>query len=90
MQCSLRKFAATVVFATGSLLVSESISLAQEVNPDQDPKPAPLLPKAEKDAAPVHTLLSTEEQAEQEPPYKPITLKQKYEYSQIGRASCRE
>lgn len=81
MQCSLRKFAATVVFATGLLLTSGAISLAQEVKPDQDFKPAQQEPKSEKDAAPVHTLLSTDEQAEQEPPYKPITLKQKYEYS---------
>ena len=82
MQCSLRKFAATVVFTTGSLLMTGAISLAQEVKPDQDLKPALPEVKSEKDAAPVHTLLSPEEATDQIPPvYKPITLKQKYEYS---------
>jgi hypothetical protein len=44
------------------------------VPPEQDLKPA-------QDIAPVQTLLNPEAQADQEPAYKPITLKQKYIYS---------
>jgi hypothetical protein len=68
VQCALRKFAAPVVFTTGLLCLSESICLAQDAKPEQDVKPA-------------QALLNTDEQANQPVPYKPITLKQKYEYS---------
>ena len=69
MQYPLRKFVAPVVLTTGLLALSASMSLAQEVKPEPDVKPA-------------QALLNTEEQqADQQVPYKPITLKQKYEYS---------
>jgi hypothetical protein len=74
VQCALRKFVAPVVFTTGLLLLTGSISLAQEV------KPSPQEPA--KDTAPTQALLNTtDEQANQAPPYTPITLKQKYIYS---------
>ncbi len=80
MQCALRKFVAPVVFTTG-LLLTVSIR-AQDATPvEQDPKTAQQ-PQPTKDAAPVHALLSTtDEAADQVPPYTPITLKQKYIYS---------
>jgi hypothetical protein len=75
VQCALRIFVVPVVLTTGLLLGSGSISFAQDiVTPEQDVKPA-------QDTAPVHTLLNPDAQADQEPPYKPITLKQKYIYS---------
>jgi hypothetical protein len=76
VQCALRRiFVVPVVLTTGLLLGSGSISFAQDVvTPEQDVKPA-------QDTAPVHTLLNPDAQADQEPPYKPITLKQKYIYS---------
>jgi hypothetical protein len=74
VQCALRKFVALVVFTTGLLILTGSISLAQEE------KPSPQEPT--KDTAPAHALLNTtDEQANQAPPYTPITLKQKYIYS---------
>lgn len=73
------------MFTTGLLLLIGSNLRAQEERSiGQDPKPAQQEPpKAEsgKDAAPVHTLLNTDEATDQVPPYTPITLKQKYEYS---------
>jgi hypothetical protein len=74
VQSALRNFVAPVVFTTGLLLLSGSMSLAQEAKPEQDPKPA-------QDTAPTHTLLNPDDQTDQVPPYTPITLKQKYEYS---------
>lgn len=68
VQSALRIFAAPVVLTTGLLLWSGSICRAQDLKPAQD-------------AAPVPTLLSPDAQTDQEQPYKPITLKQKYIYS---------
>ena len=73
MQCALRIFAAPVVLTTGLLLWS-GIGCAQAVKPEQDVKPP-------QDTAPVHTLLNPDSLTDPFPPYKPITLKQKYEYS---------
>lgn len=67
MQCALRHFVAPVVLTTGLLLLSESKGLAQDL-------------KAPQDVAPAQSLVNLEAQAETTP-YKPITLKQKYEYS---------
>jgi hypothetical protein len=69
VQGALRKFVAPVVLTTGLLALSGLKSLAQEVKPVQQ------------DAAPAHALLNAEDQNGQEPPYKPINLKQKYIYS---------
>ena len=78
MQCALRKFVAPVVFTTGLLLLIGPVSHAQVVEP-QDPKPAQAEPA--KDAPPSNALLNTDTTVDQVPPYTPITLKQKYEYS---------
>ena len=78
MQSALRKFVAPVVFTTGLLMLSEPVSFAQEVKPDQVLTPQ----EPAKDVARVHDLLNPNEEASQTPaPYTPITLKQKYEYS---------
>jgi hypothetical protein len=78
VQSALRKFVAPVVFTTGLLMLSEPVSFAQEVKPDQVLTPQ----EPAKDVARVHDLLNPNEEASQTPaPYTPITLKQKYEYS---------
>jgi hypothetical protein len=71
VQSALRMFTTPVVFTTGLLLLSGALALAQDL-----PKPAP-------DTAPVHSLLNPNSDALTDtlPPYKPITLKQKYAYS---------
>ena len=75
VQCALRMFVAPVVLTTGLLVWSGSASLAQDIiKPEQDVKPS-------QDTAPAHTLLNPDAQTGQEPPYKSITLKQKYIYS---------
>lgn len=84
MQCALRIFAIPVVLTTGLLFWSGPVGYAQDVipttvspnavKPEQEVKPA-------QDTAPVHTLLNPDALSDQEPPYQPITLKQKYEYS---------
>ena len=88
MKCALRYFGAPVALTTGLLLWSGPAGLAQDQKPIEaailapDPKIAPV-PKPKQDVASSQSLLSMESQAEsdQTPPYKPITLKQKYEYS---------
>ncbi len=62
------------------------LMVGQDVKPDQDVKPA--TPNQERkpgqDAAPVHSLLSTDASDTMppgDPPYTPITIKQKYIYS---------
>lgn len=83
MQFAPRKYVAAVVFTTGLLLLQASILLAQDVKPN-DAKPAEPTPEAKsnKDSAPVHTMLSPDESTDAVlPPYSPISLKQKYEYS---------
>lgn len=63
------------MLTTGLLLLSAPPGLAQDVKPSQqDQKPA-------QDTAPSQSLANMEGQNDQTPPYKPITLKQKYEYS---------
>ncbi len=79
MQKALRNFVAPVVFTTGFLLLSGANSFAQEATPPQDVKPEETKPAQDK--TPTNRLLNTEDQADQTPPYTPITLKQKYEYS---------
>jgi hypothetical protein len=74
VQGALRIFVAPVVLTTGLLLWSGSVCRAQDLIPEQDLKPP-------QDAAPVPTLLSPDAQTDQEQPYKPITVKQKYIYS---------
>jgi hypothetical protein len=57
------------------LFLSGVCGLAQEILPEQAAKPSP-------DAAPTqHLLNANETMVDQVPPYTPITLKQKYEYS---------
>jgi hypothetical protein len=72
VQNALRKFVAPVVLTTGLLVLSGPYGRAQDVKPEQEPA---------KDVAPTHALLSPDETTDQIPPYKPITIKQKYEYS---------
>jgi hypothetical protein len=82
VQCALRIFAAPVVLTTGLLLWSGSVSLAQDViQQDVVKQDAIKSEKPAQDTAPAHTLLNPDAQADQEPPYTPITLKQKYIYS---------
>lgn len=83
LRCALRSCAIPVLrtfvlLTTGALLFNGSYGLAQETKPEQDAKPAPA-----QDAAPANHLLDTEATAatDQNPPYTPITLKQKYIYS---------
>jgi hypothetical protein len=84
VQCALWNRVAPVVLTTGLLLLSGTYTLAQDVKPEQavkpeqDLKPAPM---SAQDTAPAHPLLNTDEQTDPTPPYAPITLKQKYEYS---------
>jgi hypothetical protein len=70
VKCALRYFGAPVALTTGLFLWSGPSSLAE------DPEPA-------QDVAPSHALVAMELPSEigQTPPYTPITLKQKYEYS---------
>jgi hypothetical protein len=68
VQCALRHFVAPVVLTTGLLLWSAPKGLAQDLIPPQD-------------VAPKQSLVNMEAQNDQIPPYKPITLKQKYQYS---------
>jgi hypothetical protein len=82
MQFALRQFVAPVVFTTGLLLLTGSIRAQDEKPaPQEQSKPEPARSEPSKDTAPTHTLLNTDEVTDQVPPYKPITLKQKYEYS---------
>jgi hypothetical protein len=71
VRCALRILAAPVVLTTGLLLLSGTLGIAQNL---QERKP---------DTAPVHSLLNTNTDAQTDslPPYKAITLKQKYIYS---------
>jgi hypothetical protein len=55
-------------YLAGVLLLSGPIILAQDLKPEQDVKPA-------------HALLNANDLADPVPPYTPISLKKKYEYS---------
>lgn len=77
--CALRNLAAPVVLTTGLLWLSGIEAHAQELGP-RAVKPAAVNPS--NDVAPSHALLNPAARIDQsEPPYKAITLKQKYIYS---------
>jgi len=83
LQFALRSFAAPVVLTTGLLLLSGAPAAAQTVNPQENQgaeEPQEL--RSPRDAAPANSLVNLA--APNDPtvvPYKPITLRQKYQYS---------